>query len=174
MRAPVQRARAACLAVAALVVAVACRQDGEAFRPIAVGAPVPAYAARTLAGDTLRVGGAEPVTLLHVWATWCLPCQEEFPDIEQLEKDYGPRGLRIVAVSIDNGGDAAVQAFVRDHGSTFTIARDPEGSITRDFQIVGPPASYLIARDGTLLWRQLGAIPKGAAAARAAIEKALE
>jgi thiol-disulfide isomerase/thioredoxin len=173
MRALLELARPACLAVAAFV-AVGFRKHGEAFRPIAVGKPVPAYAARTLAGDTLRVGGAQPVTLLHVWATWCLPCQEEFPDIEQLQKDYGPKGLRIVAVSIDNGGDEGVQAFAREHGSTFTIARDPDGSIQRDFQIVGPPASYLIARDGRLLWRQLGAIPKGAADARAAIEKALE
>ena len=163
------------LAVAALTLA-ACKPNGakdEAFRPIAVGEPVPEFTVRTLSGDSASVAPNQPVTLLHVWATWCGPCDEEFPEIEALQKEFGPRGLRIVAVSVDEGEDESVAEFVKAKGATFEIGRDPTGSVRRLYQGIGVPESYLISSDGKLLVRQFGAIPAGAQAMRAAIEKAL-
>ena len=87
---------------------------------------------RTLAGDSARIAPGEPVTLLHVWATWCGPCEKEFPEIEALQKEFGPRGLRIVAVSVDEGDDGPVVNFVKRKGATFEIGRDPAG--------FGPPS----------------------------------
>jgi thiol-disulfide isomerase/thioredoxin len=165
------------LAIAAIAsVFVACRPNAnadEAFRPIAVGELVPDFAVRTLAGDSARVTSGQPVTLLHVWATWCGPCEKEFPEIEALQREFGPRGLRIVAVSVDEGDDDPVQAFVKEKGATFEIGRDPAGEVRRLYQGIGVPESYLISADGRLLVRQFGAIPPGAAAMRAAIEAAL-
>ena len=163
----------------ALVVAIsaACKPNGEtdeAFRPIAVGQDVPQLTVRTLEGDSARVAPGEPVTLLHVWATWCGPCEKEFPEIEALQKEFGPRGLRILAISVDEGDDDdPVRKFVTAKGATFEIGRDPSGSVRRLYQGIGVPESYLISSDGKLLVRQFGAIPEGAAAMRAAIEKAL-
>jgi thiol-disulfide isomerase/thioredoxin len=164
--------------VAAALVAVTIGGCGpnadEAFRPIAVGEPVPEFAVRTLAGDSAQIAAGQPVTLLHVWATWCGPCEKEFPEIEALQREFGPRGLRIVAVSVDEGDDDPVQKFVKDKGATFEIGRDPSGAVRRLYQGIGVPESYLISADGRLLVRQFGAIPEGAKAMRAAIEKALE
>ena len=165
-----------CVVVAAVAAFTACKpgaDSNEAFRPIAVGEPVPEFTVRTLEGDSARIAAGEPVTLLHVWATWCGPCQKEFPEIEAIQKEFGPRGLRIVAVSVDEGDDDPVKAFVREKGATFEIGRDPEGSVRRLYQGIGVPESYLISADGRLLVRQFGAIPEGAAAMRAAIEQAL-
>ncbi len=145
----------------------------EKFRPIAVGEPVPEFTVRTLAGDSASIAPGQRVTLLHVWATWCGPCEKEFPEIQALQREFGPRGLRIVAVSVDEGDDTAVREFVAAKGATFEIGRDPEGSVRRLYQGIGVPESYLISSDGTLLVRQFGALPEGAAAMRAAIEKAL-
>jgi len=156
--------------------AAACSPNGgddEAFRPIAVGEPVPEFTVRTLGGDSASIAPGEPVTLLHVWATWCGPCDKEFPEIEALQKEFGPRGLRIVAVSVDEGDDDPVHEFVKAKGATFEIGRDPTGSVRRLYQGIGVPESYLISSDGKLLVRQFGAIPEGAEAMRAAIEKAL-
>jgi thiol-disulfide isomerase/thioredoxin len=168
---------AAVLAFAlAIATAVSCKPNAdrdEAFRPIAVGELVPEFTVRTLEGDSARIAAGEPVTLLHVWATWCGPCQEEFPEIEAIQREFGPRGLRIVAVSVDEGDDDPVRAFAREKGATFEIGRDAEGSVRRLYQSIGVPESYLISADGRLLVRQFGAIPEGAAAMRAAIEKAL-
>ena len=175
---PAYRARiASALTCVTLLAAIGCKPNAgqdEAFRPIAVGQLVPELTVRTLEGDSARIAAGEPVTLLHVWATWCGPCQKEFPEIEAIQREFGPRGLRIVAVSVDEGDDDPVRAFAEDKGATFEIGRDPDGSIRRLYQGIGVPESYLISADGRLLVRQFGAIPEGAAAMRAEIEKALE
>lgn len=171
-------ARCRTLAAATLLIGLteACSGSGpadEKFRPIAVGEPVPEFTVRTLAGDSARIAPGQPVTLLNVWATWCGPCEKEFPEIEALQREFGARGLRIVAVSVDEGDDAAVRAFVTEKATTFAIGRDPEGTVRRLYRGIGVPESYLISADGTLLIRQFGAIPAGAAALREAIERAL-
>ena len=177
------------LALAALVtmaVASACAGGagdgaaggGERFQPLAVGAPAPAYAVRTLDGDTVRVGagtaadGSGGPTLLNIWATWCGPCKREFPELERIHRAHSADGLRIVAVSIDLGEDAPVAAFVREHGATFIIGRDVTGAVQDRFQSMGVPESYLIAADGTLLWRHVGELPANDAGLRAALERA--
>lgn len=170
------RGRALLAVVFAISAVTGCKPNAdreEAFRPIAVGEPVPEFTVRTLKGDSARIAAGEPITLLHVWATWCAPCQKEFPEIEAIQQEFGPRGLRIVAVSVDEGDDDPVTAFARGKGATFTIGRDAEGVVRRLYQSIGVPESYLISADGRLLVRQFGALPDGAAAMRAAIEKAL-
>ena len=160
--------------------------DGGAFRPLAVGETVPAYAAPVIggaAGDSVRIAGAggsgaasaaaAPLTLVNVWATWCTSCREEFADLERLHRDYAARGVRVVAVSVDESGDERVARFVRTEGATFTIAHDPEGRVQRLYQTVGVPESYLVSGDGRLLWRHGGALRGGAADAREAIDRAL-
>jgi hypothetical protein len=66
-----------------------------------------------------------------------------------------------------------VRDFVREHGATFLVARDPADNVRHLYQSIGVPESYLVGADGRLLWRQIGAFPAGAAAAREAIEQAL-
>jgi thiol-disulfide isomerase/thioredoxin len=164
---------AVALALAAVAGCAPNDDAGERFRPLAIGEPVPELVVRTLAGDSVRVGAGEPVTLLNVWATWCGPCEKEFPELEAIQREFGPQGLRVVAVSVDEGDDASVREFVERKGATFEIGRDPDGAIRRVYQGIGVPESYLISSDGRLLVRQFGAIPAGGRALREAIAKAL-
>jgi hypothetical protein len=76
----------------------------------------------------------------------------------------------VLAVSVDGGGDDAVERFIREQGATFIIGRDPQGRAQRLFQTIGVPESFLISGDGTLVWRHFGALPDGAAEARRIIE----
>ncbi len=137
---------------------------------------MPPIAVPTLDDDTVRVGrgtGRQPLTLVNIWATWCSPCHDEFPELEALHRAYAPRGLRVVGVSIDRDGAALVRPFVTDRGATFTIALDPGDAVRGRYLARGIPESWLVAPDGRLLWRQVGAIPAGGAEARAAIDAAL-
>jgi peroxiredoxin len=157
----------------AAAVAVAACSGGErgaaagsdAFQPLAVGDTVPVYVARTLTSDTVRVGGtaAQPLTLLNVWATWCTSCREEFADLESLQRTYAPQGLRVIAVSVDQGSGEKVEKFVHDQHATFLVAHDPAGTIEQTYQVVGVPSSYLVGPHGKLLWSHVGALPKDAA-----------
>ena len=145
------------------------------FVPAAVGAAAPAFAVATLGGDSVRVGGSaqQPVTLVNVWATWCGPCKAEFPELQALHTTYGPRGLRVVAISIDTDGDVEVAESAKSMGATFLIGLDPADLVRGQFAAVGIPESWLISADGRLLWRHSGAIPFGDRAVRAAIDAAL-
>ena len=60
------------------------------------------------------------VVLLNIWATWCAPCRAEMPSIERLHREFGPRGLKIVAVSVDDPGQ---QKTVRDFAREVNAAR---------------------------------------------------
>ncbi len=151
----------------------ACSTSDAKFRPLAVGEPVPTFTVRTLAGDSASVGPGEQLTLLNLWATWCGPCQEEFPELQQLHQDYEGKGLRILAVSVDLGGDDGVRDFVSEHGATFTIGRDGQGRMQRLYQTVGLPETFLIGPDGKLLWRHFGALRPGATDLRTRIDQLL-
>ena len=148
------------LAAGALIIGCKAppREAAAAFRPLDVGTPAPAYAIRTLSGDSVRVGASGPVTLLNVWATWCTSCREEMALLDSLQRELGPRGLRVVGVSVDQGPTSRVQQFVTTNEVHFAIAHDQPGDIQRLYQLVGVPTSFVIGRDGRILWRHTGNI----------------
>jgi thiol-disulfide isomerase/thioredoxin len=156
------------------VFALGCAKgDGDVFRPLTVGDKAPVYAVSTLAGDSARIQKGEPLTLVNIWATWCIPCREEFPELERLHNDYKARGLRVLAVSVDQGGDGEVRDFVTAKGATFSIGRDPSGEVQRLYQTVGVPETFLVGSDGRLKWRKIGGLTHGARDARVALDSAL-
>jgi thiol-disulfide isomerase/thioredoxin len=141
----------------------------------AIGAPAPAFAVATIGGDSVRIGGRakQPVTLVNVWATWCGPCKAEFPELQTLHTAFAPKGLRVVAISIDTEADSVVSASAKSMGATFAIGRDPDDQVRGRFAAVGIPETWLIGADGTLLWRHSGAIAPGDEGVRSAIASAL-
>jgi thiol-disulfide isomerase/thioredoxin len=166
------------IALTVASIATACSKAEKApepYRPPDVGDAAPAFTVATLAGDSARVGGSarQPVTLVNIWATWCGPCKAEFPELQTLHTTYAPRGLRVLAISIDTDDDAAVAASAKQMGATFAIGRDPADMVRGQISAVGIPESWLVSADGRLLWRHSGAIPAGDATVRAAIDGAL-
>lgn len=87
--------------------------------------------------------------LLNIWATWCDPCREEMPSLETLHQDYRPRGLRVVAVSIDNAGDEPlIREFVKENNLTFDVLHDATSGIVRQYAVRGVPQTFLVSRAG--------------------------
>jgi cytochrome c biogenesis protein CcmG, thiol:disulfide interchange protein DsbE len=127
--------------------------------PVEVGSTAPAFVATDLqSGRKVSLADFKgQVVLLNVWATWCEPCKVEMPSMEQLEKDLGPAGLKIVAVSVDEGGPAVVKQFAQDLGLTFQILHDPTGQIQRIYQTTGIPESFVINRAGKIEKKVIGA-----------------
>jgi cytochrome c biogenesis protein CcmG, thiol:disulfide interchange protein DsbE len=123
-----------------------------------VGQPVPAYAAVALGGDSVHVASLRgDVVLLNVWATWCIPCRKEIPELQALHQQYSAQGLRVLGVSVDQpGADADVADFAKAFGMTYPILRDPDETISMLFAIPGVPASFLVDREGIVQWRHLG------------------
>jgi peroxiredoxin len=97
------------------------------------------------------------VTLVNIWATWCLPCREEMPSMQTLYDSLATRGFRIAAISIDEGSAEDVTAFARRLGLTFDILHDRSGTVQRLYQTTGVPESFLLDRRGRLVKRVIGA-----------------
>jgi cytochrome c biogenesis protein CcmG, thiol:disulfide interchange protein DsbE len=160
-------------ACAALLLA-ACGENAPGG-PAKVGAEAPAYAAETLDGEraSLALLRGRPV-LLNVWATWCHPCRQEIPALEQLHQTYGARGLHVVGVSIDQGDqEQGIREFLQEYGASYAIWLDPDGEITTTYSTMGVPNTFLIGPDGTLLWKHVGPVTADDAELRALIEKSL-
>jgi cytochrome c biogenesis protein CcmG, thiol:disulfide interchange protein DsbE len=148
----------AVLAVAALAL---LHWNGGEILLVGLGSKAPNFRALTVDGvrHTKRLRDYKGnVVLLNVWATWCQPCVVEMPAIERLYHDYGPQGLKVVAVSIDTGAtDAEVRAFATQRGLTFDILRDSIQSIVGQYQTTGVPETFVIARDGVIRKKVIGA-----------------
>jgi thiol-disulfide isomerase/thioredoxin len=144
----------------------------DRFLPVEVGSRAPNFTATDLQGRPVSLDDLKgQVVLLNVWATWCGPCRDEMPSMERLHKELGPRGLKIVAVSVDAepGTDAAkaqsadqpgggdVGEFVKALGLTFTIWHDPSGDIQRTYRTTGVPESFVIDRNGVIQKKVIGA-----------------
>jgi thiol-disulfide isomerase/thioredoxin len=140
-----------------LATAGGCSAPGD--RDEAGGRPAeptlrPATAARVL--EAARAPGAH-ATLINVWATWCQPCVEEFPDLVKLHRAYGDRGLRLVLVSADfDDQREAVLAFLRRQGASFPSylkdQKDEDFIDGIDPRWSGAlPASFVVDRTGAIV-----------------------
>ena len=111
---------------------------------IRAGQPVPAL-------DTAAIKGK--LTLVNVWASWCVPCRQEHPVILGLAQD--PR-INVVGINYKDKNDAAL-AFLGELGNPFrAIGVDPKGAAAIDWGVYGIPESFLVGPDGTILFKQVG------------------
>jgi peroxiredoxin len=114
------------------------------------------------------------VTLVNIWATWCVPCREEMPSMQRLFDSVGTRGFRIAAISIDEGSSEDVVAFARELDLSFDILHDRSGSVERLYQTTGVPESFLLDRRGKLVKRVIGAHDWSSPANLATVERLLQ
>jgi peroxiredoxin len=140
------------------------------------GEIMPAYSAKLLDGKSFDISVEKGnVVLLNVWATYCVPCRTEIPELQVLHNKYDARGFKVVGVSVDDGGDTEVKKFVAENKVTYPIAIDPDIRIAGVLRTTVLPTSVLIGRDGRIVWRKVGAIqPNETAALDKLIEQTLK
>ncbi len=95
------------------------------------------------------------VVFLNFWATWCIPCREEMPALEQLHQTFQQQDLIILAINLKEGAEQ-VKTFFQKRTLSFPALLDQNGSVFRDYSVAGMPTTYLIGRDGKLLARGVG------------------
>ncbi|HEU5218688.1 MAG TPA: TlpA disulfide reductase family protein [Gemmatimonadales bacterium] len=142
--------------------AVALVKFGPRLEGVEVGKRAPNFTAVDIQrGDSVSLHAASDgkVTLVNIWATYCIPCRAEMPAMEKLYRELGPKGLRIIAISVDEGSTADVQQFVKEYGLTFDILQDKSGDIQRVFQTTGVPESFLLDKKGIIVKKVIGEHP---------------
>jgi cytochrome c biogenesis protein CcmG, thiol:disulfide interchange protein DsbE len=116
------------------------------------GSLAPDFALPNLDGRTVRLSEfrGRKAVLLNFWATWCPPCRAEMPTMERAYREYGPRGLEILAVTIDAGRADGVRAFMQELNLTFPALLDPDMTVLYAYRLGGIPGSFLIDRRGVV------------------------
>ena len=100
------------------------------------------------------------VVVLDFWATWCVPCIGEIPGYIELQKKYGPQGLVIVGVSVDQKKPEYVKKFVQAKGMNYTVAMADDSIGDAFGGLDAIPTTFLINREGRIVNRKVGAMPK--------------
>lgn len=131
----------------------------DSIPTIEVGSPAPDFNAEQIpTGDSVTLRDYRgDVVLLNLWATWCAPCLREMPAMERLYQKLGPEGLSVVAVSVDATDNGSIQAFANELNLTFDILYDRSHQIERTYQVMALPQSFVIDRNGVIVWREFGA-----------------
>ncbi len=128
--------------------------------PVVIGSQAPDFRVKVLGENRYRTldDYKGQVVLLNIWATWCEPCQKEIPSLEALYRAYGSKGLKLLAVSVDNAvSEDSIRKFANHYGVTFEILHDPTGAIERTYQTTGYPETFVIGPEGTIRKKWIGA-----------------
>jgi cytochrome c biogenesis protein CcmG/thiol:disulfide interchange protein DsbE len=147
-----------------------------------IGHPAPQLALPALAGlnnDGIEVPGLDPamfkgkVTLVNVWASWCIPCHDEAPLLSELGKD---KRLQMIGINYKDTPDNA-RRFLGRYGNPFqAVGVDGNGRAGIEWGVYGVPETFVVGREGTIVYKLVGPIvPENIdAVLRPEIQKALK
>lgn len=155
----------AILAIIVFVVIIAVAIGGYFFwqsrkaPPLEVGDTAPDFTLQLMKGGEASLSDYRgKVVLLNIWATWCNPCREEMPYMEQLYQNMKGKPFEILAASIDTRGSTDVEPFVRKLGLTFPIMLDSDKKVNNMYQATGVPESFIIDKNGIVRDHILGPV----------------
>ena len=149
------------IVLAGLVLVLATRPAAStrvADSPL-VGRPAPEVTAETIDGGTYRLASERGRwVLVNFFATWCVPCRTEHPELIRFARRHAATGdLNVVGIVYDDSVDA-VRSFRDAEGGDWPMLVDPDGKIALNFGVAGVPESYLIAPSGIIAARIVGGV----------------
>jgi thiol-disulfide isomerase/thioredoxin len=132
----------------------ACPEQPDAA---AQGAPLSTLSFDCPGGGTVDLGRAQGVpTLVNLWGSWCPPCREEMPLLQQLSASASGK-VRVVGV-VSKDGLPQAESFAADAGVTFPSAFDGDGQLMADLGINVLPYTYFLDAQGSLVYTQVGPV----------------
>lgn len=117
--------------------------------------PAPDFTLPTPSGTVSLHDLRGKVVYVDFWASWCGPCRQSFPWMNSMLEKYGPQGLAIVAVDLDKTREASGD-FLYTFSPKFTVAFDPAGKTAQAFRVEAMPSSFLLDRDGKIVYTHQG------------------
>ena len=145
-----------------LLVAILANSEPSAQRAVKsplVGKLAPAIESTTIDGQQVRLadfGGKWVV--VNFFATWCVPCRQEHPDLVRFSEAHAAQGDAMVMGVISSDAPEAVKEFRDKEGGTWPMLTDPKGRIALDYGVAGVPESFLVNPEGVVVAKLLGGV----------------
>ncbi|HLZ97630.1 MAG TPA: TlpA disulfide reductase family protein [Steroidobacteraceae bacterium] len=131
---------------------------GTAFAAGA-GGPAPSFTLAALGGQQAALSQYKgQVVMVNFWATWCGPCQQEMPLLDQMYKKYKPAGFTLIGVNVDKEAPAVKDLMARKPVS-FPVLLDPSNQVSKAYHVDEMPSSVLIDRKGEIRYIHRGYRP---------------
>lgn len=102
------------------------------------------------------------VVYVDFWASWCGPCKQSFPWMNQLQQRLSSQGLVVIGVNVDQEKKLADQ-FIQELKPSFKIMFDSEGTLATEYQVAGMPSAFIVDRSGKIRFKHIGFEHKKAA-----------
>jgi peroxiredoxin len=138
----------------------ACAADAVDLKPW-TGGPPPAFALKSLDGTSHRLSDYRgKVVLINFWATWCAPCRDEMPSIQELSDKLKGKPFVVLAINLDEP-ESRVRKFLTQMKVDFPILLDPGREVARQWDARILPASFIIGPDGRIRYSLVGELNWG-------------
>lgn len=126
---------------------------------IVPGAVAPAFQLNSSTGKPIALADLKgQVVLINFWASWCGPCRQEMPILDQLYKSYQAAGFTLIGVNVEpNASDA--DKFLKGTPVTFPILFDPQSMVSKLYEVSGMPSTIIVDRDGKIAYVHHGYKP---------------
>ncbi len=161
------------LAVAATVGFAMLALGSTHVQALDVGNTVPSFSLPSNRGKVDSMSLKGKLVYVDFWASWCVPCKQSFPWMNEMQAKYGDRGLYVLAINVDAKA-ADAEKFLTQVPAKFQIAFDASGETPKQFAVKSMPSSYLIDGDGRAIYVHTGFRESDTTSIEAAIVSALE
>jgi cytochrome c biogenesis protein CcmG/thiol:disulfide interchange protein DsbE len=126
-----------------------------------VNQPAPNFALPDMNGRLVKLSDLRgQVVLVNFWATWCIPCRQELPAIQEVYQEQRGQGFTVLEVN-EQEPPATVSGFAREMGELPPIVLDRDGSVMQQYKLKGLPDSFVIDRQGNVRALSYGPVSRG-------------
>ena len=135
--------------------------DGESPTAPVEGAQIgnlaPDFQLQNVDRQTVSLGNLQgkPV-LINFWATWCPPCRDEMPYIQEIYEEWSDKGLVVLAINLGESSSKA-EEFMQSYNLSFTVLLDTKQDVAQRYNITGIPTTFFIDKDGIIQDKVIGA-----------------
>ncbi len=121
--------------------------------------PAPDFTLKSDSGENLRLGEYRgQIVLINFWASWCGPCRQEMPLLDQLHKKYAPLGFTVLGVNVDQDPDQA-RAMLARIPVEFPVVFDSQSTVSEAYDVIAMPTTVVVDRNGDARYLHRGYKP---------------
>lgn len=143
--------------ISAIFYLLAC--CGVTMAADAPNGPAPDFTLKSAAGENLRLSDLRgEVVMINFWASWCGPCRQEMPLLDELYTQYKPLGFTILGVNVEEDSQKA-KDLLKSIPVSFPVLFDNESKVSRLYDVVAMPSTVLVDRNGNMRFLHHGYKP---------------